>query len=75
MKCFSHPFSDNEWFDPEQVGAMGAAFDNACASLDLSEAKEHDAALVARKIIEAAKHGERNATHLYDIVMHWARAA
>ncbi|HLH88880.1 MAG TPA: hypothetical protein VKX28_10500 [Xanthobacteraceae bacterium] len=75
MKDLSFPFSPGEWFDAEQVHAMGAAFDRACASLDLSEADGGVAALVAQKVIDAAESGERDAARLYEIVMHWAHAA
>ena len=64
-----------EVFDPEQVRAMGAAFDHACRSLRLSGTDDPLTKLIAGKIVEAAQAGERDAIRLYDTVMRWASAA
>ena len=67
--------SIEECFDPEQVRAMGAAFDNACRSLRLRDTDDPLTKLIAGKIVEEAEAGERDADRLYHSVMRWARAA
>jgi hypothetical protein len=62
-------------FDPEQVQAMGAAFDDICRSLRLNDTDDPLTKLIADKILEAALTGERDAGRLYDSVMRWASAA
>jgi hypothetical protein len=64
-----------ESFDPEQVRAMGAAFDRACQSLRLNDTDDPLTKLIAGKIVEAAQSGERDPIRLYDCVMRWAHAA
>jgi hypothetical protein len=53
------------FFDDETTLAMGKAFDNACVSLrrfgTLITARE----LIAKRIVAAAKHGERDPARLY----------
>jgi hypothetical protein len=53
-------------FDDEAVRAMGAAFDQACRSLRLFAHFDRVRELVAKRIIEAAKNGERD-----PIRLHW----
>jgi len=65
----------DECFYPEQVLAMGLAFDNACRSLRLNDTNDPLTKLIAGKIVEAAQAGERDADRLYDSVMRWARVA
>ena len=50
-------------FDPDTIHAMGAAFDDVCRTL---AADRHDLAsrLIARKIIELARGGERDRARL-----------
>jgi hypothetical protein len=49
----------NVCFDDEATIAMGAAFDQACSILHLApDKKVHE--LIAKRIIEAAKNGERD---------------
>ena len=71
---FNHHMAE-EAFDPEQVRAMGAAFDHACRSLRLNDTDDPLTKLIAGKIVEAAQAGERGAVSLYDSVMRWACAA
>lgn len=55
---------------------MGVAFERACSSLGLADTTDSMTQVVAIKIIEVAKTGERDAVRLYDTVMEWsARAA
>jgi hypothetical protein len=53
-------------FDDEAVCAMGAAFDQACRSLRHFAHFDRVRELVAKRIIEAAKNGERD-----PIRLHW----
>jgi hypothetical protein len=56
-----HPFA----FEPEHIEAMRKAFDTACARLELSTGTgDQKAELVARRIIELAIAGERDADRL-----------
>ena len=51
-------------FDDEAVRAMGAAFDQACHSFRNFAHFERVRVLVAKRIIEAAKNGERDPIRL-----------
>ena len=54
-------------FDDAATSAMGEAFDRACKSLrNFGSAAS---AIVADRIIEAAKNGERNSGRLYEQVL------
>mgnify|MGYP003694423387 CR=1 FL=1 len=53
-------------FDDEAIRAMGAAFDQACRSLRHFAHFDRVPELVAKRIIEAAKNGERD-----PIRLHW----
>jgi hypothetical protein len=57
----------NVWFDDAATLAMGEAFDRACKSLrDFGSAVPE---IIADLIIQAAKNGERDPTHLYERVL------
>jgi hypothetical protein len=61
------PFLKNQTaFDPETVRAMSMAFDDVCKelALKLSEIKARE--VIAKKIIELARNGERSPTQLRD---------
>jgi hypothetical protein len=53
-------------FDDKEIRAMGAAFDQACRSLRHFAHFDRVRELVAKRIIEAAKNGERD-----PIRLHW----
>ena len=53
------------FFDDEATLAMGTAFDLACSSLRYFARVERVRELVAKRIIEAAKNGERNPIRLH----------
>lgn len=54
----------NAWFDDAATSAMGEAFDRACKSLrNFGSAVP---AIIADRIIEAAKNGERDSSRLYE---------
>jgi hypothetical protein len=54
-------------FDDEMTRLMGEAFDAARASLDGHDEPELFYGIIAARIIEAAKKGERDPTRLRDI--------
>jgi hypothetical protein len=49
-------------FDPETIEAMHSAYEQVCAVLGVKAKDDRITELVAIKIIEAAKAGERNPT-------------
>ena len=54
----------NVWFDDAATLAMGEAFDRACKSpRNLGSAVPE---IIAKRIIDAAKNGERDSDHLYE---------
>ena len=54
----------NVWFDDAATSAMGEAFDHACKSLrNFGSAVP---AIIADRIIAAAKNGERDSGRLYE---------
>jgi hypothetical protein len=55
------PFLNGERFDAETKRVMGVAFESARAALRASDMVDPVLPLVANKIIELAKAGERNA--------------
>lgn len=61
----------DEPFDPKDITAMSMALDDVCTALNLrddSSARE----VIAVRIIELAKSGERSPTRLRDRVLHEA---
>ena len=54
------PFFQGSGFDPETTKAMGEAFDAACKALQDPEQPELVKEIMAKRIIEAAKNGERD---------------
>ncbi len=69
------PFLTEMSFDPEVTRAMGVAFESACQSLGLTDKTDAMTQLVAAKIIETAKTGERDPIRLYEAVTQWAARA
>jgi hypothetical protein len=57
-------YLDDQSFDPETVRLMGVAFEIALATLRPSEYTDPLREVVARKIIELAKAGERDPERL-----------
>jgi hypothetical protein len=56
--------TQNVWFDDAATLAMGEAFDNACKSLQNFGSAVP--AIIAERIIAAAKAGERDPARLYE---------
>jgi hypothetical protein len=54
------PFLNGEYFDPETKRVVGVAFEAARAALRISDMTDPLLPLVAKKIIELAKAGERD---------------
>jgi hypothetical protein len=55
------PFLDGQKFDPETKRVMGVAFEMTRAALRLTDRNDPIIEIIAKKIIELAKAGERNA--------------
>jgi hypothetical protein len=53
------PYLDRSKFGPEVTRVMGVAFEMACVALGLADRGDLANELVARRIIELAKAGER----------------
>jgi hypothetical protein len=56
-------------FDPEAVKALAAAFDGACAALNIIDRTDPRATIVAKQIIEYARCGERDPIRLREAVL------
>jgi len=63
---------DDSVFDPEATQAMSAAFDATCNALGVPDANSREREVIATRIIELARRGERNADRLRDRVIHEA---
>ena len=56
------PLLHNEAFEPEDVQAMSAAFEDVCKALDLADDANGTRELIAGQIIALAHRGERSRT-------------
>ncbi len=63
------PFLAGTAFEPDVTRAMGVAFVDACASLGLLDRADPATELIAKKIIELAKQGERDPARMHDQVV------
>jgi hypothetical protein len=63
------PFVYDSAFDPEATHAMSAAFEETCAVLGVRESSAREREVIATRIIELARRGERNADLLRDRVL------
>jgi hypothetical protein len=65
------------FFSPEEITALGTAFEDTLRALRLVDRNDPIALIVAKKIIALAKHGELNPARLRDIVINhfqeWSR--
>ncbi len=66
-------YLQGEVFDEEATGAMGLAFERACETLGLIDKSDPATRLLAEKVIEAAKTGERHADRLYEMAIESVR--
>jgi hypothetical protein len=58
-------------FAPEALAAMVEAFDAACKALDDSGRPKIVRDVIAQRIIEAARRGERDAARLVEAALPW----
>ena len=56
-------------FDPETIEALAVAYDGACAVLHVANDADPRATIIAKKIIEHARHGKRDPIRLLDLVL------
>ena len=59
----------NQAFEPEQIDAMAQAFEAICLKLNLAKRDDPLRDVVANKVIEWAKRGEKNPKRLYQLVL------
>jgi hypothetical protein len=59
----------NGAFDPDAVAAMSAAFEETCRVLGLAERTDPLCNLVAQKILECARTGERDPIRLRECAL------
>jgi hypothetical protein len=64
-----YPLMRDPAFDPDHVGAMGAAFEQALAALGLTDRSDPLCEVVAKKVIELGKQGERDPDRLRDLTI------
>jgi hypothetical protein len=61
------PFLKNDAFDPNDITAMSMAFEDVCKELQANDARSRE--VIATRIIELARRGERSPTRLRDRVL------
>jgi hypothetical protein len=67
------PFLSNQSaFEPEVTRAMAFAFEDICRMLGVTEADDREREVIAARIVELARRGERDARQLRDRVLHEA---
>jgi hypothetical protein len=67
--------TDSRVFEPEMTHAMGVAFDEVCRALFVADGAKAVREAIAEKIIEHARHGERDPDRLRDAVLREIGAA
>jgi hypothetical protein len=65
---------DGEKFDPETIRVMGLAFEMALVALPLADRGDLANDVLARKIMDLAKAGERDPERLCEGVLHEFRS-
>jgi hypothetical protein len=65
----------NASFDQNDIEAMSTALEDVCRSLGVGNHNQAAAEVVATRIIELARRGERSATNLRDRVLSEANGA
>jgi hypothetical protein len=68
------PLLQDVSFSPEDATALATAFEDSLSALGLVDRNDPAVLLVAKHIIELAKHGERNPTRLRDYVVNGFQA-
>ncbi|MCC6890088.1 MAG: hypothetical protein IT536_16265 [Hyphomicrobiales bacterium] len=67
------PFLRDAAFEPDDIQPMSMAFEDVCKSLNLTDEMSHE--VMAVRIIELARRGERSPTALRDRVLREAGLA
>lgn len=67
------PFLKNDAFVPNDITAMSKAFEDVCRELSVSDLRSRE--VIATRIIELARRGERSPTRLRDRVLREAGQA
>jgi hypothetical protein len=63
------PYLQGQAFDPESIGVMSAAFENACRQLGILDRHDALSKIIARTVIDMAQRGFRDEESLTDAVM------
>jgi len=63
------PYLQGAVFDEETLAAMTAAFEDALRELRLTDRSDPITAMVAQKIIDCARQGERDPARLRDLAL------
>ena len=67
------PFLRDSAFEPDHIQAMSMAFEEVCNTLAIQDPLSRE--VIAVRIIELARRGERSAARLHDRVLHEAGLA
>ena len=65
--------NDKSVFNPADLKAMSMALDDVCRDLQIEENSQTARELIAMRIIQLARHGERSPTKLRDHIVAEAR--
>lgn len=68
------PLLQDVSFSPEDVTALTTAFEDSLSALGLMDRSDPAVLMVAKRIIELAKHGERNPARLRDYAVNQFQA-
>jgi hypothetical protein len=63
------PFLDGGTFDPDDIKAMSMALNDVCKTLGLTDGASAARQVIAERIIDLARRGERSPTVLRDRVL------
>jgi hypothetical protein len=63
------PLLDNASFDPAAITALRNAYEGVCAALQLADRTDPLTEVVAKKVIEHARRGERDPMRLREVVL------
>jgi hypothetical protein len=69
------PYLDDHTLGPETVRLLGIAFEITRAALKIEERNEPAKEVIAGKLIELAKQGDRDPARLSEQVLVWVREA
>ena len=75
LRMSIRPFIHGIVFEPHDIQVMSMAYDDVCKALNLPNTDKHAREVIAARIIELARRGERSLTALRDRVLTEANAA